>query len=186
MYTIVTTRFTDNTWESNRKYKHKHNIIGCIYGSPQEMSPKILIDSIVFVVEMNNDSNMIEGIGLVRNRAYMDKHYNIYTEGNYNRFVYKSNYRIDRTKLLEYNHVMVKILDYILFREKSHLKRGSGFTTITPKFLASKKAEICKKIHLNNIINSIILYFKKEYSDKEYSDNNTQIDFCTTEKRLNI
>ena len=81
---------------------------------------------------------------------------------------------------------MVKILDYILFREKSHLKRGSGFTTITPKFLASKKSEICKKLHLNNIINSIILYFKKEYSDKEYSDNNTQIDFCTTEKRHNI
>lgn len=180
MYTIVTTRFTDDTWESNKKYRIKHNIPGCIYGSPQEMSLKILHDSIVFVVEMNNDSNTIEGIGLIRNRAYLDKHYTIYKEGNYNRFVYKGNYRLDRTKLLEYNHVLVKIFDYILFREKSHLKRGSGFTTITPKFLASKQNEMYKKLNLNSIINSIILYFKQEYSEK-----NPQKDVCITEKRLN-
>ena len=54
MYTIVTTRFTHATWESNKKYRTKNNITGCIYGSPQEMSPKILNESIVFVVEMNN------------------------------------------------------------------------------------------------------------------------------------
>ena len=107
MYTIVTTRFTHTTWESNEKYRAKNNITGCIYGSPQEMSPKILNDSIVFVVEMNNDSNTIEGIGLVRNRAYLDKYYNIYKEGNYNRFVYKSNYRLDRDKLLEHNSFCV-------------------------------------------------------------------------------
>jgi hypothetical protein len=50
------------------------------------MSPKILNDSIVFVVEMNNDSNTIEGIGLVRNRAYLDKYYNIYSIGYNNKY----------------------------------------------------------------------------------------------------
>jgi hypothetical protein len=164
MYTIVTTRFTHTTWESNQNYRIKNNITGCIYGSPQEMSPKIFNDSIVFVVEMNNDSNNIEGIGMVRNRAHLDKYYNIYKEGNYNRFIYKSNYRLDRDKLLKYNHVLVEILDYILFYEKSHLKRGSGFTTITPKFLASKKDESCKRLDLNSIINSILKYFKTEYT----------------------
>ena len=77
--------------------------------------------------------------------------------------MYKSNYRLDRDKLLEYNRVLVEIFDYILFCEKTHLKRGCGFTTITPKFLASKKDENCKKLVLNSIIKCIIQYFKDEY-----------------------
>jgi len=163
MYTIVTTRFTNSTWESNTIYRQSNNIFGCIYGSPQEMSPKISYDSLVFVVEMNNETDNIEGIGLVRNRSYLDKYYNIYKDGNYNRFVYKSNYHIDREKLIRYDEELVKLLDYILFKEKTHLKRGSGFTTITSKLLASKKNEDCKKLDLNKIINKVIQYFKLEY-----------------------
>jgi hypothetical protein len=127
------------------------------------MSPKILYDSLVFIVEMNNETNNIEGIGLVRNRPYLDKYYNIYKDGNYNRFVYKSNYHIDREKLIRYDEDFVKLLEYILFKEKTHLKRGCGFTTITPKLLASKKNEDCKKLDLNSIIKNIIQYFKLEY-----------------------
>jgi len=163
MYTLATTRFTNNTWELNTNYRKKNNIVGCIYGSPQEMSPKILYDSLVFVIEMNNETDNIEGIGLVRNRPYLDKYYNIYEEGNYNRFVYKSKYRLDRKTLWGYNRVLVKVLDYILFGEIVHLKRGSGFTSVTPKFLASKKHERCKRLDLNKIINTIIKYFKLEY-----------------------
>jgi hypothetical protein len=163
MYTLSTTRFTNSTWESNVKYRSKNNISGCIYGSPLEMSPKILYDSLVFIVEMNNETDNIEGIGLIRNRPYLDKYYNIYKDGNYNRFIYKSNYHIDREKLIRYNEDIVKLLEYILFKEKTHLKRGSGFTTITPKLLASKKNENCKKIDLNNIIKHVIQYFKLEY-----------------------
>jgi hypothetical protein len=127
------------------------------------MSPKILYDSLVFIVEMNNEKNNIEGIGLVRNRPYLDKYYNIYKDGNYNRFIYKSNYYIDREKLIRYDEALVKLLEYILFKEKSHLKRGSGFTTITPKLVASKKNEECKKLDLNKIINNVVQCFKLEY-----------------------
>ena len=144
MYTLSTTRFTNSTWESNVKYRSKNNISGCIYGSPLEMSPKILYDSLVFIVEMNNEKNNIEGIGLVRNRPYLDKYYNIYKDGNYNRFIYKSNYYIDREKLIRYDEALVNLLEYILFKEKSHLKRGSGFTTITSKLVASKKRKNVK------------------------------------------
>jgi len=163
MYTLSTTRFTNSTWESNVKYRIKNNISGCIYGCPLEMSPKILYDSLVFIVEMNNETDNIEGIGLVRNRPYLDKYYNIYKDGNYNRFVYKSNYRIDREKLIRYDEALIQLLEYILFKEKTHLKRGSGFTTITPKLMASKKNEDCKKLDLNSIIKNIIQYFKLEY-----------------------
>ena len=163
MYTLTTTRFTNSTWESNIDYRKKTNI-DCIYGSPQEMSSSILYDSFVFVVEMNNDTNLIEGIGLVSNKPHLDKYYNIYKDGNYNRFVYKSKYRLDRNTLWKYNRVLVKVLEYIVFSEKSHLKRGCGFTTITSKFLASKKDEKCKQLALHKIIRVIIEYFKREYS----------------------
>ena len=163
MYTLSTTRFTNTTWESNKNYRFKNNISGCIYGSPQEMSPKILYDSLVLVVEMNNDNDRIEGIGLVRNKPYLDKYYRIYDHGDYNRFVYKSNYHIDREKLIRYDENLVNLLDYIVFKEKTHLKRGSGFTTITSKLLASKKNKEYNQINLNKIINSIVQCFKLEY-----------------------
>ena len=121
MYTLVTSRFTNDTLETNKNYKQKKNITGCIYGSPQEMSPKIMYDSLVFVIEMNNDTDKIEGIGLVRNRPDLNKYYRIYEHGDYNRYIYKGNYRIDRTTLLEHNSALVKVLEYVLFVEKKQI-----------------------------------------------------------------
>ena len=170
---IVTTRFSNNTWKENTDYLAKNKDICCIYGSPQEMSPKILYDSIVFVIEMNNNMNQIEGIGLVKNRPFVDKYYSIYSEGNYNRFVYKSNYRIDRETLWEHNRVLVKVLEYVLFGEKTHLKRGSGFTSVTQKFLKSKKNEKCQKLVLYKMINVIVRCFKNKFSNvHEFSIKN--------------
>jgi hypothetical protein len=145
MYSIVATRFTNETKKENDDYKTLHNIKGCIYGSPQEMSPKIMYDSIVFVVEMNNTQNKIEGIGLIRNKPYTDKYYIIYNkQREYNRYIYKSDYYIDSETLMRYNPTLVEELNYICFREKSHIKRGHGFSTITPKLI--KK---CKNTNIN-------------------------------------
>ncbi len=163
MYTLVTSRFTNDTLETNKNYKQKKNITGCIYGSPQEMSPKIMYDSLVFVIEMNNDTDKIEGIGLVRNRPDLNKYYRIYEHGDYNRYIYKGNYRIDRTTLLEHNSALVKVLEYVLFGEKTHLKRGSGFTTVTQKFLKSKNHEKCQKLALYKMIKVIVSCFKNKY-----------------------
>ena len=164
MYTLVTSRFNNDTLETNRNYKQKKNIMGCVYASPQEMSPKIMYDSLVFVIEMNNDTDRIEGIGLIRNRPHLDKYYRIYNHCDYNRYVYKSNYRIDRETLWEHHRVLVKVLEYVLFGEKTHLKRGSGFTSVTQKFLKSKNHEKCQKLVLYKIINVIVSCFKNKYS----------------------
>jgi len=160
---IVTTRFSNNTWKENMDYLAKNKDISCIYGSPQEMSPKILYDSIVFVIEMNNNMNQIEGIGLVKNRPFVDKYYSIYSEGNYNRFVYKSNYRIDRETILRFDPTIVDTLEYVVFKEKSHLKRGSGFTTITQELLKRKKNEIYKNLELHKIEKTITACFKSVF-----------------------
>ena len=152
--TIVTTRFTNETFHKNIEYRLRKKIKGCVYGSPQEMSPKILFNSLVFVVEMNNSKNQIEGIGLVRNFPEYDKYYNIYDNGNYNRYAYKSNYYVPRINILRFNEMLVECLDYILFKEKTHLKRGMGFTTIPEKLLKHTK---CQNINIYEEIKHIFI-----------------------------
>jgi hypothetical protein len=139
MIKIVSTRFTNKTLKENRDYRERHNI-KCIYGSPQEFSPKIFYESVVFVVEMNNEINKIQN------------------DGNYNRYIYKSNYFIDRSIIERYNPRLVEVLDYILFKEKTHLKRGTGFTTIPYKLLHHEKCENME------IINEVKLIFKEQFS----------------------
>jgi len=154
MIHIVSTRFTNKTLYENRLYRDKHGSSFCIYGSPQEFSPKILHDAVVFVVEMNNEKNQIEGIGLIRNHSYTDKYYKIHNDANYNRYVYKSNYFIERDTLIRHRFNIVRALDYILFKEKTHLKRGSGFTTIPEKLL---KHSICIDIDMKKEIKSLFV-----------------------------
>ena len=153
MIHLVSTRFNDKTWEENQIYRKKHKI-DCIYGTPLEFSPHIYVDANVFVVEMNNTKNKIEGIGLVKNRPHLDKYYKIYQEGNYNRYIYKSNYHLNREELLSLNENLVRIFDHILFKEKTHLKRGSGFTTVSDKLLNHC---ICANLNIVRILKNIFI-----------------------------
>ena len=75
---ITTTRFNDVTWEENRQYAERNSNIGCIYGTCEQISTQIHQESVLFVLEMNNDQNRIMGIGMVRNRPIPRKH-RIYT-----------------------------------------------------------------------------------------------------------
>lgn len=150
---IATSRFNNDTWQENCKYRAKINSPhGCIYGCPLKITPKVPLDSLLFVVEMNNSTNQIEGIGLIRNSVKCDKYYNIYSTHNYNRYVYKSEYRIHRDLIEKYNTDLVKCLEYILFREKTHMKRGSGLKIIPEKLL---KHEKCRNIDLQDEIRKI-------------------------------
>ena len=153
MYTLVSTRFNNDTWRENGEYRLKHDY-KCIYSDQQKMSPKILEDSLVFIVEMNNDKNQIEGIGLIKNKPIFDRYYKIYDIGNFNRYTFKSNYYLSREELLQYNEILVQIFDYILFKEKTHMKRGAGYTTIPEKLLNHQK---CEKINLKQEIKNIFL-----------------------------
>jgi hypothetical protein len=87
----------------------------------------------------------------------LDKYYKIYQDGNYNRYIYKSDYHIDREQLLIMNEDLVRIFDYILFKEKTHLKRGSGFTSIPEKLLTHP---ICEKRDIIRTLKNIFIdYF---------------------------
>jgi hypothetical protein len=154
MLPLVTTRFNEFTWEENMLYRSKNNLNGGIYSVPSKMSPKIGLNDLVFIIEMNNTKNKVEGISLIKNFIETDKYYKVYSDANYNRYTYKTDYRIERNILEEYNIKLVNILDELLFKGKTHLKRGSGITTITEKFLRSP---LCNGLNLSEEIKKIFI-----------------------------
>jgi hypothetical protein len=169
MFTIVSTRFNDSTWLENVEYRMKNNKIGCSYGAPYMMSPKIELGSLVFVLEMNNSKNKIEGIGLLRNKASFEKKYNVHSERNYNRYTYHGKYRINRDEIEKINPRLLEIFDYILFKEKTHLKRGIGFTTVPQKLLNHPK---CNDLNMTNELRELFITFLKTCDDLTKIDEN--------------
>jgi len=133
MHFLVTTRFNNTTWRENVDFREKYNYKGCIYGSPSQLSDKIEKNAVLFVIEMNNSTDKIEGIGVVRNINRHDKYYSIYQSGNFNRYTFTGKYRISRQELIELNFNLVKILDLVLFKGKSHSKRSDSITLFPVK-----------------------------------------------------
>jgi hypothetical protein len=170
MTNIVTSRFNNSTWEENCSFREKHKEISCIYGSPQQMTEKIPLNSLVFVVEMNNSTNKIEGIGLIRNLVNHEKKLRVYETGNYNRYTYQGKYRIDRCTIEIVSPQVLKILEQLVFTGKTHLKRGGGFTRIPEKLYKQHKIlEIYNYTDLQ-IKEELAVLFKRQFS-KENSEN---------------
>lgn len=139
MYFIASTRFKTETWEQNLNYKKKNNIKGVIYGVPIEINNKYPLNSLIFVIEMNNDENQILGIGLIRNKQLNDQKYFIYKSMDYNRFIYAGEYWLSREFIYRRHIEIVEILEDILFKKKSHVKRQSGISFIKSKLLSHWK-----------------------------------------------
>ena len=158
MFTIVTTRFNNDTLETNYSYRRKYGY-ACMYCCPSELSPKISYNTPLFVIEMNNQKNQIEGIGLIKNKYETNKYYKVHTDGNTNRYTYIGKYFIDRETLDDYNSELVYVLDEILFKGYTHSKRGSGLTTIPEKVL---KLEVCEGINIKKDIKDIFVYHFRE------------------------
>lgn len=158
MFTIVTTRFNNDTLETNYSYRRKYGY-ACMYCCPSELSPKISYNTPLFVIEMNNQKNQIEGIGLIKNKYETNKYYKVHTDGNNNRYTYIGKYFIDRETLDDYNSELVYVLDEILFKGYTHSKRGSGLTTFPEKVL---KSEVCEGINVKKDIKDIFIYHFRE------------------------
>ena len=125
---IATTRFTNYTYNENLKWRERFKWKGCVYGLNKKMPLTVPHLAMVYVIEMNNDQNKIMGIGLVRN--YINPKYKICiykSDTNYNRYIYNSAYRKDRSEL---NEKFLEALEIILFTGYGHYKRGQGITVI--------------------------------------------------------
>lgn len=122
---LLTSRFTDSTWNENIRYRKHNSKLGCIYCSPQQITNTIPIESVLFILEMNNDTNKILGIGMVRNHPQLNK-YQVYANGNYNRYTYVGKNRIDRSEMTDKEEEIMKFFDIICFSGNKHMKRGQG------------------------------------------------------------
>ena len=156
---LMTTRFSNATFAENQEYL-KNNANGkmkCIYCSPQKISKHVPEDALILVLEMNNDANRIVGIGIVRNHPVFGK-YPVYSNGNYNRFAFKGQYRIDRTELTEYEEKVFQALDILCFTGSRHSKRGQGLRMFPLDFVNK-----CKKVI--DFVEFISQMFKNRFSE---------------------
>ena len=153
---IFVTRFNNITIQENKNWLIKNNEIGCIYGSPVKITDKILPESHIIVIEMNNSKNIIEGMGIIKNKLLPnEKKYRIYKENNYNRFIYKSNIRIDRISFNNYEKSIIKDLEKLLFKTRNHCKRGQGIQLL-PKHINDDKEFNYKRFLYNMYYNRFI------------------------------
>lgn len=154
MYYLATTRFNQDTLQQNINWREKNQWNGCIYGTPMKISEKIPYGSTMFILEMNNDINKIVGIGVIKNnisksklKEKSDHSIRIYKWGNYNRFIYKSKYRIDRSDFTRDEEKIINILDVLMFKGSRHLKRGQGITRVPQWITHNKHFDFIKFIH---------------------------------------
>jgi len=165
---MASTRFTTDTYNTNSYYRRKHNVV--VYGSNIRINQKCPVGSFIFVAEMNNNTNKIEGIGLVKNIISPEKH-KIYENDDYNRYVYKGKYWLGREQLEKIDADLVVILDIILFHGKSHLKRVSGISILTDKLFLHWKCS------LKDLLTRAKNAFLKSFKEKENKQNENEIKF---------
>ena len=144
---LLTSRFNNSTWNENENYRKNHQNMGCVYCSPEPIAINIPNGSINFILEMNNDTNKIMGIGMIRNAPIINKHY-VYQEGNYNRYVYIGKTRISRDSMSEEEERIMKVFDILCFTGNRHMKRGQGLKSfpIDMLFRCSKRVDLVKFI----------------------------------------
>ena len=157
---LATSRFTNDTWSENRKFceSFKNKTAYCC---PIPISVKIPPDVLIGVLEMNNDTNRIIGIGLIPNKTYPKTW--IYEHGNYNRNTYIGKRRIERSEMTESEEKIMELLDSYCFKGNGHLKRGQGITSFPIKYLFDsyeKDIDILQEI--KNMFNSRIKEKEKE------------------------
>lgn len=131
---ILTTRFSNYGMKENRLWRAEHGRdLSCVYGTPVMITHHIMDDAYAFVIEMNNDKNKIEGIGLIRNRVCDQRYRRIHSEPNLNRYSYEGEYRVDVSQIgdtIDDKHYkkLIHGLEVLLFKGKRHSKRSIGIT----------------------------------------------------------
>jgi hypothetical protein len=176
MFTIVTSRFNNETRDTNFAYRKKYGLT-CMYCCPSELSSKILYDVSVFVIEMNNETNKIEGIGLIKNKIEVSKYYKVHHNGNTNRYTYIGKHYIARDIINNWNNTLLNILEKVLFKGKHHSKRGQGLTIFPKKFLKCD-GDVCEGVDIdikNEIKNLFVFHFRENQDHNNDNPNITNL-----------
>lgn len=141
MVLVATTRFTNATYAENMEYR-KRKGLACVYGLQEPLSERCAYGAEVFVFEMNNDANRIEGVGLIRN-VHTGEYHKIHENNQYNLCSYVGSYHMTRDQLAEYcNKEWLQDMEELMFKGKSNLKRLTGIRLLTNKLLNRKERTV--------------------------------------------
>ena len=143
---LMITRFNNKTWDELVEYKKKESITGCIYGVPRRVAPTIPLKERLYILEMNNETNTIMGVGLVANFIKMETHHRIYSDQNFNRFSYQGKYRIDRSEFTRCEQELIEKMEEKVFKGKGHLKRGQGIQKVPYERYTKTELELFKQM----------------------------------------
>lgn len=127
---LYTTRFNNATYSNNRAFCERTKLKG-IYNVLTGLPRSVPLQSIVYVLEMNNETHKIMGIGKILNNR-RDEIYRVYENDIYNQKHYRVRSRIsleNTTDLDENEKALINLLEYHCFYTKGHLKRGQGLTS---------------------------------------------------------
>lgn len=161
MFHIACTRFNTQTYKENTDCRIK-NDEPVMYGSAFKTRNIYSAGALIFVAEMNNETNKIEGIGLIKNLLVSDKYYKIYSDNNYNRYIYRGKYWLSRNQLDKLDEKISETFDNILFKGKSNMKRMSGITVLTERLFTNWEYELHEL--KNKVKNAFLNYFKHHIS----------------------
>jgi hypothetical protein len=170
MFYIACTRFNKLTYKENLDYRN-NNKEEVIYGAALKIRNIYSSGSLIFVAEMNNETNKIEGIGLIKNLLVSDKRHKIYENNEYNRYIYRGKYWLSRNQIENLDNEIIEILDNILFKGKSHLKFRTGITILTEKLFTHWNYE------LRTLKNKIKFLFIDYFNLIKDNDNNYENEF---------
>ena len=126
IHEMLTTRFTTDTFQENKRYRDTHNI-PCIYSTSLPISDKLPYQD-YYILEMNNTTNHIMGIGKISKKLHPTE--TIYSYKYYNRYTYKGTLYADISKITDTNYQdIINRVEKKIFYGRGHMKRGSSFTS---------------------------------------------------------
>ena len=149
LFDIYTTRFDSYTYLQNLRVKENMNFNGSLYGSTLTLPQNTSTDKYLFIIDMNNTTNKIMGIGLIKNILAKDQNIKIYDNPTFNNHIYKSKYYLPFID--SHNHGVyfdfiepnwIKFIEHefenTIFYGKNHLKRGGSFSRFPLKKMKFK------------------------------------------------
>jgi hypothetical protein len=128
---VASTRFSTESYQENLSFRSSESPV--IYGCSIKICESCPYNADICVIEMNNETNRVEGMGFIKNRLYLNKSYNISKVKNNNRYVYRGKYWLGYKDLAEIAPSLMDVLECVLFKGRSHMKQLSGISMLTDK-----------------------------------------------------
>ncbi len=126
---VACTRYNNITIGELDAWMCKYKLDGCVYGSPVPLSPRVLPMERVIVLEMNNETNKVIGVGMIENMASAGR-IRIHKNHSYNRYLYKGQHRILVSEMTIAERTVIWIIERLLFYGSHHMKRGYGISLV--------------------------------------------------------